>query len=89
MWWAKLDFTVNVDAMVKQLEVAKAMYKAIYDDHGYGPQFGGLSILSDNGDPLRGMISGKQAWEEGKINFELAIKNAPEYYQNAPFSKLC
>ena len=34
MWWAKLDFTVDVDAMVKQLEVAKAMYKDIYDDHG-------------------------------------------------------
>ena len=35
MWWAKLDFKVDVDAMVKQLEVAKAMYDAIYDDHGY------------------------------------------------------
>ncbi len=90
MWWAKLDFTVDVDAMVKQLEVAKAMYSAVYDDHGYGPQFGGLSILSDNGDHLRGMVSGKQIWEDGKVNFELAIKKGINFeYNYHTKTKLC
>ena len=73
-WLQKLDWKVDIDKMRKQLEVAKAMYNATYDDHGYGPMFGGLGILSDTGDWDRGMISGKQVWKEGKIDFKLVNK---------------
>lgn len=81
-WLQKLDWKVDIEKMRKQLEVAKAMYNATYDDHGYGPMFGGLGILSDTGDWDRGMISGKQVWKEGKIDFKLAIEKGINFEYN-------
>ena len=89
-WLQKLDFTVDVDAICKQLEVAKSMYTATYDDHGYGPMFGGLGILSDTGDWNRGMISGKQVWVDGKIDFKMAIEKGINFeYNYDKKTKLC
>ena len=89
-WLQKLDFTVDVDKICKQLEVVKAMNKATYDDHGYGPMFGGFGLLTDTGEFTGGMMSGKQVWVDGKIDFQKAVDKGINFeYNYDTKTKLC